>query len=519
LKIGVDGPLGSFFAVSTGRSLVVTHTASVLNGAMLEITGGTFTAGTLDNTGTTELSIGSLQVGNLINHPGGGIFVSKTLTTTGTAVENQAGGSITLRDGTGRLSGTAALANFGLLTGDGRIDLPVTNQATGELRADGGQILKLAAPNGTNAGRINLLGGGMEFQQALTNSATGRIQGSGYAFFDGGLVNQGAMSFSGGDTDLFGRISLTGGPSGNARLISSGGGTVTLYDDFVHNGVAVGASGGSALVFFGNVTGSGPFTGTGDIYFESGFTPGNSPAMVTFQGSFIGGGGLVTRMEIGGLARGSQYDSVQVGGNLSLDGTLSLALINGFQPGVGDRFDLFDWNTLTGTFDTLELPALAGGLQWDTSNLYTTGTLAVRDLNRLEDWRWVHFGNPATVGIGSDLNDPDHDGVANLVEYACNLNPQAPDAYSLTQDGSSGLPAVSTAPGGHLRITFLRRTAASVPAILHEVLFSDGLGDWKLEPGAETRIEPIDALWERVTVTDPVPPAASRFARIRVTSQ
>jgi len=45
--------------------------------------------------------------------------------------------------------------------------------------------------------------------------------------------------------------------------------------------------------------------------------------------------------------------------------------------GAGAAFDLLDWGGLTGEFAAVHLPALAGGLAWDASDLYGTGTLGV----------------------------------------------------------------------------------------------------------------------------------------------
>lgn len=62
-----------------------------------------------------------------------------------------------------------------------------------------------------------------------------------------------------------------------------------------------------------------------------------------------------------------------------LDGTLEVELRNGFMPSVGDQWQLFDFAgvTPTGAFDTFVLPTLAGGMQWDTSDLMNTGVISV----------------------------------------------------------------------------------------------------------------------------------------------
>jgi hypothetical protein len=60
-----------------------------------------------------------------------------------------------------------------------------------------------------------------------------------------------------------------------------------------------------------------------------------------------------------------------------LDGKLSVELLDGFQPGAGDAFDVLDWDALSGTFSQVSLPELSPGLGWDTSRLYSSGTLSV----------------------------------------------------------------------------------------------------------------------------------------------
>jgi hypothetical protein len=46
-------------------------------------------------------------------------------------------------------------------------------------------------------------------------------------------------------------------------------------------------------------------------------------------------------------------------------------------PTLGGVFDLFNWGTKSGTFSAVNLPALAAGLSWDTSQLYTSGVISI----------------------------------------------------------------------------------------------------------------------------------------------
>ena len=72
---------------------------------------------------------------------------------------------------------------------------------------------------------------------------------------------------------------------------------------------------------------------------------------------------------------------MHVAGAPSSGGTLKVDLTNlgngVFAPSAGSSFDLLDWGSLSGTFCTIQLPTLSGGLQWNTSQLYTTGVISV----------------------------------------------------------------------------------------------------------------------------------------------
>jgi len=87
-------------------------------------------------------------------------------------------------------------------------------------------------------------------------------------------------------------------------------------------------------------------------------------------------------MELAGTGV-SANAKLHVNGALSLGGTIAVNLTGGFTPSLGDSFDLLDWGTRSGTFASMQLPALAAPLAWSTSGLYTTGVLSVIDSNFL----------------------------------------------------------------------------------------------------------------------------------------
>ncbi|MCC7517567.1 MAG: hypothetical protein IT578_00110 [Verrucomicrobiae bacterium] len=102
-------------------------------------------------------------------------------------------------------------------------------------------------------------------------------------------------------------------------------------------------------------------------------SPGNSPGTLVFASNLTLLDSSTLNIELGGT-NSSLYDRLQVLGSLTLTGSLNVSLINGFVPSGTNEFDVLDWGALVGTFGSVTLPV---GYDWDTSNLYTTGTLSL----------------------------------------------------------------------------------------------------------------------------------------------
>jgi hypothetical protein len=163
---------------------------------------------------------------------------------------------------------TGFLNNNAVITGSGRINARLNNNAGGEVRVGEGQSIHFTAATNSNAGRIEVIGGQIEFDSSLNNIAGGNLVARNAAVrFGGGVVNAGEIAFSFGTSDLFGAVNnLAGG-----RVIVSGGGNATFYDDITLSaGSEFRVSTGAAAVFFGFVSGSGNFTGSGTKFFEGG---------------------------------------------------------------------------------------------------------------------------------------------------------------------------------------------------------------------------------------------------------
>jgi hypothetical protein len=83
-------------------------------------------------------------------------------------------------------------------------------------------------------------------------------------------------------------------------------------------------------------------------------------------------------VEIGGTTACTGYGQYTASKSFTLNQpTLNVVLTNGFRPSLGLQFKLLSWGTLSGSFGNVVLPQLPTGLTWNTSALYTTGTITV----------------------------------------------------------------------------------------------------------------------------------------------
>jgi hypothetical protein len=245
----------------------------------------------------------------------------------------------------------------------------------------------------TNAGQIALIGGTFDNNnRTLANS--GSVAGDG-VIRTGGLTNTGSIGVGGGDLDLVGPVT---------------------------NNSTVSIQSGSTARFFGPVNGPGNYTGTGTTMFLNSFSPGASPAEVSFGGDLVFGGASSLTMELAGTIPGTQYDRLVVAGSASLAGALELVLLDGFTPAVGNAFEIIAAaGGVSGTFSNVLLPALAANLEWDAlygSNnvtLQVLSTVLLGDYNQngtvdaadYTVWRdnlgsGTALPNDDTAGVGQD---------------------------------------------------------------------------------------------------------------------
>jgi hypothetical protein len=151
----------------------------------------------------------------------------------------------------------------------------------------------------------------------------------------------------------------------------------------------------------------------------------------------------------------------------------------------------------------------------DLRQLLSTGIVQLLQLaTPFERWQLAEYTPEqlAQSGGGGELDDPDRDGIPNLVEYALGLNPN--------QSTSSGLP-VAVVSGDYLTFSFNRQKNAT--DIIYCVEATGDLTSSWTEIWNSTGVPYGGGMnaSEQVTVQDivsiPAPPTYKRFLRLKVT--
>jgi len=341
--------------VSERGTLEVVGTLKVWPTGSLAVYGGEVVADSLEILNLTGLRI-----------DGGSVRVANEATL-------NAGTSLVLDDSAELDAST--LHNYGTIRGDGTIDAALVIHDTGLVRATAADYLEISGggPN-TNEGHISIIGGTIEFASHLTNELDGLISGRGGLVFDGGMTNHGEMNF-GADTEIYGDVANgpIGAPGADGEVVISGGASVSFHGDVASNGVKFKVNENANVVFFGTLSGEESITGGGGIWIEGTFSPGNSPAWVREDVDLVLGSSSNTIIELAGYtaqeAGNSQYDVIEIigGHTLALVGTLTINLLEGFEPSAGSTFDIYRYaaGNRIGEFDVFDSPTWGNGRHFD----------------------------------------------------------------------------------------------------------------------------------------------------------
>ena len=187
-------------------------------------------------------------------------------------------------------------------------------------------------------------------------------------------LEAGALSVNGSMT-----ISDTLIVSSGSTLAINGAATVNMLagDALVSGTMRVTAAQGNLTVNGSAASAVSVDTVTGNVTMINGqMTPGQSPGISTIHGDYLQGTNGQLVMELAGASVG-EFDQLIVNGTLTAGGQLHVRLLDGYDPAIGETFQLLTATTMIGDFDALQLGALGTGKRWDTSNFSTTGEIRV----------------------------------------------------------------------------------------------------------------------------------------------
>lgn len=380
----------------TGGQLTVIGSLNVgVNGGTgtYTISGGTLTFDHAGPTAANRTSLISFGMNNATQEAGptsGTVNIENGLVE---ALPTRDGGVIGIIIGNRAYDALAAYKTKSVTTDEVGTGHGTVNQTGGTFRIGAGAQLFLS---GQGNGTYNLAGGALEIGGTSLQPRYGGSATSTYALNLGGgtirvigssLVTSvnaalGTGSTSTIDTNALG-ASFSGSFSGAGALTKTGAGTLALTGSSSFSGPTSVNSG--TLRVDGTLTNSPVIIKSGAIFaghgsvaaltLESGgrMELGGTPGALTVTGdlSLIGSSYVLLN-----LASATRYDRLQIGGSLTVDGTLAIALTEDYHPASGASFTLFS-RGMNGTFDAVQLPGLSTGLEWNTDSLYSSGVLSV----------------------------------------------------------------------------------------------------------------------------------------------
>ncbi|MDH3495501.1 MAG: hypothetical protein OER21_01945 [Gemmatimonadota bacterium] len=299
----------------------------------------------------------------------------------------------------------------------------------------------------------------------------------------GQLQIQGRATFQSRSIDNQGLLTCSGAPGGlwprqGAILVNRPTGTLQLTGCVIDNQnepavlneglITVGASSGSITGPLTNTgfldLGTGQFsvTSAGSLDHRAGaIVQGNGtlnvsdvPGAVTLAGRLVPGAvGTVGQLQVVGdlpltptaaveidIPNLTTHDRLNVSGRALLDGTLSVSMLGGYTPSVGDRFPVLTFASRTGDFVAMPVSGLDPSLRFVRQYVADTLYLVTQPAAVAQ----ILFAGDSTGGaIGIFRSDPDASNRVNVTsEGAAFANPRwSPDRTRITYSagGSFGL--------------------------------------------------------------------------------
>jgi autotransporter-associated beta strand protein len=503
----------------------------VLNGGTIEVTGNSHSSG---NNFTTAAPGGTFRYA-----PSG-----QTLTLSGNANSNiPLDGPLTF-DAIGHITVSEAITGSGSLTKTGPANLVLqgSNTFTGPVILSAGHLIFDGVNTENGLPELMLNGGTFYLGSAFAGGTAtfGALSGSGAITMAYGATT-GTRTISihqSSDSIYSGVISNAGARL--AGLAKSGNGTLTLTGASTYTG-ATAVNGGMLRV-------NGSLGNTSTAVAEDGMLGGSGSisGAVTIHGTLAPGNNSVGTLTTGALtlASGARMDweisdwtgAAGIGQDTIVTTSLDLAA-TAASPVVIRLIGTSPANFSESTA-RFTLVRTTGGISGFSSNQFVIdpagftlpqGTWTIEqsdnslvlvysdfinpDANQngiLDTWETDRFGN-ADPGMNGANEDPDQDGLTNLMEFALNTHPLQPDPSPLTHTLAASVGKT------HLQLEVPKNPLATNLEYRIEVT-GDLHGPWSSD--VLTDVEVILDVAERLVARDrtPIEDATRRFIRLRVTS-
>jgi len=210
-----------------------------------------------------------------------------------------------------------------------------------------------------NAGTTAINAGTFTNQGSVVNSGTFQIGGNGVGTFanQGSVVNSGTFE-----------VAVLGQVSGSGSYVQNAAAAQTIVNGtFAHHVTLQG----------GTLSGTGTIQGTVQNYGGLLLPGNNGLGTLTIRGQYAQGFGGTLGVNLAGLNSHGLLAVQGTGAAVTLNGFLTIGLLNGFSPSLGNTFGVLTCTgcTINGSLSGLSLPALASGLDWSVGFVNGLGLL------------------------------------------------------------------------------------------------------------------------------------------------
>ncbi|MBN73504.1 MAG: hypothetical protein CME32_29975 [Gimesia sp.] len=388
------------------------------------------TGGILTSQSDLDLRSGSVKAqlnGNNLIKNGSGTVILDAL--------NGYTGSTTVNDGTLQLAQSNAIPNTSSVN---------LTSATSVLDLNGFSV-SLTSLTGTGSVLLGGPAGSLTLNQAISTSAT----------FAGDISGDGSLTIAGaGEVILSGNSSFTGATNVQDGVLKVEG-TLATSEVIVATGATLGGSGSI----------SAPVT----INADAALVPGSSPGVLS-TGDLTLDADADLNVEINGTNAGSEYDKIQVTGEVDLTGA-TLNISSSFTAAAGDQFLLIDnddVDAVTGNF-----VGLAEGTLFNFNGNQVYITYQGGDGNDVV----LTVNSPPSAGDQSfsvDENTANTTSVGTIVAADPNV---PPGSLSFSLTGGSGDTAFAVSSTGEITVAdFTQLDYETATAFDLEILVTDDAG-------------------------------------------